>query len=79
MRITYLVYENGQDGGKLRIATKEEWSRIMDENRGLPCDTIAIEPHDLILLAKGTQEPFARLGISVFTNDNLLVANPQTG
>lgn len=37
MRITYLVYENGQDGGKLRIATKEEWSRIMDENRGLPC------------------------------------------
>lgn len=38
MRITYLVYENGQDGGKLRIATKEEWSRIMDENRGLPCD-----------------------------------------
>lgn len=38
MRITYLVYENGQDGGKLRIATKEEWSRIMDKNRGLPCD-----------------------------------------
>ena len=38
MRITYLVYENGQDGGKLRIATKEEWSRIMDQNRGLPCD-----------------------------------------
>lgn len=38
MRITYLVYENGQNGGKLRTATKEEWSRIMDENRGLPCD-----------------------------------------
>lgn len=38
MRITYLVYENGQSGGKLKVATKEEWSQIMDENRGLPCD-----------------------------------------
>ena len=38
MRITYLVYENGQAGGNLRIATKEEWSKIMEDNRGLPCD-----------------------------------------
>ena len=38
MRITYLVYENAQNGRKLRIATKEEWSQIMEENRGLPCD-----------------------------------------
>ena len=38
MRITYLVYENAQNGHKLRIATKEEWSQIMEENRGLPCD-----------------------------------------
>lgn len=38
MRITYLVYVNSQNVGKLRTATKEEWSRIMDENRGLPCD-----------------------------------------
>ena len=38
MRITYLVYENGQNDSKLRIATKEEWSAIMEENRGLPCD-----------------------------------------
>lgn len=38
MRITYLVYENGQVDGKLRIATKEEWTQIMAENRGLPCD-----------------------------------------
>lgn len=38
MRITYLVYENDQSGGKLRIATKEEWSRIMAENRGLPSE-----------------------------------------
>lgn len=38
MKITYLVFENGNISGKLRIAEKEEWSRIMDKNRGLPSD-----------------------------------------
>lgn len=37
MKITYLVYENSSSGGQLRIATKEEWTQIMTENRGLPC------------------------------------------
>lgn len=38
MRITYLVYENSETGGRLRIASREEWSKIMDENRGLPSE-----------------------------------------
>lgn len=35
MKTTYLVFENGI-GSALRIATKEEWTRIMEENRGVP-------------------------------------------
>lgn len=35
MKTTYLVFENGI-GSALRVATKEEWNRIMAENRGLP-------------------------------------------
>ena len=35
MKVTYLVFENGI-GSALRVATKEEWNRIMQENRALP-------------------------------------------
>lgn len=35
MKVTYLVFENGI-GSALRVATKEEWNRIMAENRTLP-------------------------------------------
>ena len=37
MKVTYLVYEvSAAAGGKLRVATKEEWNRIMEQNRDLP-------------------------------------------
>ncbi len=35
MKVTYLVFEKGI-GSALRVATKEEWNRIMQENRALP-------------------------------------------
>lgn len=35
MKVTYLVFENGI-GSALRVATKEEWNRIMQVNRTLP-------------------------------------------
>ena len=35
MKVTYLVFENGI-GSALRVATKEEWNRIMQMNRTLP-------------------------------------------
>jgi len=35
MKTTYLVFENGV-GSALRVASKEEWKRIMEENRNLP-------------------------------------------
>ena len=35
MKTTYLVFENGI-GSALRVASKEEWNRILQENRNLP-------------------------------------------
>ena len=37
MKVTYLVFENGI-GSALRVATKEEWDRIMEDNRGISTD-----------------------------------------
>jgi len=37
MKTTYLVFENGI-GSALRVATKDEWNRIMAENRGVSTD-----------------------------------------
>ena len=39
MTITYLVYEvSAAAGGELHVATKEQWNRIMEQNRSLPRD-----------------------------------------
>ena len=35
MKVTYLVFENGI-GSNLRVASKEEWKRILEDNRALP-------------------------------------------
>ena len=35
MKTTYLVFENGI-GSALCVASKEEWNRILQENRNLP-------------------------------------------
>ena len=35
MKTTYLVFENGI-GSALRVASKDEWNRILQENRNLP-------------------------------------------
>ena len=36
MKTTYLVFENGRAGGNLRVATQEEWSRILKEKKMQP-------------------------------------------
>ena len=35
MKITYLVFDETTQG-RLRVATKDEWKRIMEQNRALP-------------------------------------------
>ena len=51
MKTTYLVFENGV-GSALRVASKEEWKRIMEENRNLPRELRRFFVQDCLVLLK---------------------------